>query len=133
MATPYQERKVRDPAVNPGDQEYFDAAAKGKLMLKKCGDCGEVHHYPRALCPFCFSDKVSWVEANGTGEIYTYSVTRRGGPVPYCIAYVTLDEGVKMMTNIVDTDLDTIKIGQKVKVVFKKSESGTSVPMFAPV
>jgi hypothetical protein len=132
MATPYQERKVRDPAVNPGDQEYFDAAAEGKLMLKKCGECNEVHHYPRALCPFCFSDKVSWVQAKGTGEIYTYSVTRRGGPVPYCIAYVTLDEGVKMMTNIVDTDLDTIKIGQKVKVVFKKSENGTSVPMFAP-
>lgn len=132
MATPYQERKVRDPAMNPGDQEYFDAAAEGKLMLKKCGECNEVHHYPRALCPFCFSDKVSWVEAKGTGEIYTYSVTRRGGPVPYCIAYVTLDEGVKMMTNIVDTDLDTIKIGQKVKVVFKKSENGTSVPMFAP-
>ena len=118
--------------MNPGDQEYFDAAAEGKLMLKKCGECNEVHHYPRALCPFCFSDKVSWVQAKGTGEIYTYSVTRRGGPVPYCIAYVTLDEGVKMMTNIVDTDLDTIKIGQKVKVVFKKSENGTSVPMFAP-
>ena len=132
MATPYQERKVRDPAVNPGDQEYFDAAAEGKLMLKKCGECNEVHHYPRALCPFCFSDKVSWVQAKGTGEIYTYSVTRRGGPVPYCIAYVTLDEGVRMMTNIVDTDLDTIKIGQKVKVVFKKSENGTSVPMFTP-
>lgn len=132
MATPYQERKVRDPAVNPGDQEYFDAAAEGKLMLKKCGECNEVHHYPRALCPFCFSDKVIWVQAKGTGEIYTYSVTRRGGPVPYCIAYVTLDEGVRMMTNIVDTDLDTIKIGQKVKVVFKKSENGTSVPMFAP-
>ena len=132
MATPYQERKVRDPAMNPGDQEYFDAAAQGKLMLKKCGECNEVHHYPRALCPFCFSDKVSWVEAKGTGEIYTYSVTRRGGPVPYCIAYVTLDEGIRMMTNIVDTDLDTIRIGQKVKVVFKKSENGTSVPMFAP-
>jgi hypothetical protein len=133
MATPYQERKVRDPAVNPGDQEYFDAAAEGKLLLKKCGECSEVHHYPRALCPFCFSDKVSWVQAKGTGEIYTYSVTRRGGPVPYCIAYVTLDEGVSMMSNIVDTDLDTIRIGQKVKVVFKKSENGTSVPMFTPV
>ena len=132
MATPYQERKIANPEFNPGDKEYFDAAAEGKLMLKKCGDCGEVHHYPRAICPFCWSDKVSWVQAKGTGVIYTYSVTRRGGPVPYCIAYVTLDEGPKMMTNIVDTDLDTIKIGQKVKVVFKKSENGTSVPMFAP-
>ena len=133
MATPYQERKMRDPAMNPGDEPYFQAAAEGKLLLKKCNACGEVHHYPRALCPFCFSEKVEWVQAKGTGEIYTYSVTRRGGPVPYCIAYVTLDEGPKMMTNIVDTDLDTIKCGQKVKVVFKKTEGGASVPVFTPV
>lgn len=132
MATPYQERKLRDPELNPGDQPYFDAAAEGKLMLKKCSDCGEYHHYPRAICPHCFSGKVEWVQAKGTGEIYTYSVTRRGGPVPYCIAYVKLDEGVTMMTNIVDCDLDSVKIGQKVKVVFKKSEGGFSMPVFTP-
>ena len=132
MATPYQERKMRDPAMNPGDEPYFQAAGEGKLLLKKCNDCGEVHHYPRALCPFCWSEKVEWVQAKGTGEIYTYTVTRRGGPVPYCIAYVTLDEGPRMMTNIVDCDLDTIKIGQRVKVTFKKTEGGASVPCFAP-
>lgn len=132
MATPAQDRKLRDPALNPGDKPYFDACAEGKLLIKKCGDCGEVHHYPRGLCPFCFSDKVDWLQTKGTGVIYTYSVTRRGGPVPYCIAYVTLDEGPKMMTNIVDCDLDTVKVGQNVKVVFKKTENGTSVPMFTP-
>jgi uncharacterized OB-fold protein len=132
MATPAQDRKLRDPALNPGDQPYFDAAAEGKLMLKKCKDCGKVHHYPRALCPHCFSDKVEWVQAKGTGEIYTYSVTRRGGPVPYAIGYVTLDEGPKMMTNFVNCDLDTLKIGGKVKVCFVKSENGTSVPVFEP-
>jgi hypothetical protein len=132
MATPAQDRKLRDPAINPGDEPYFDAAAQGKLLVKKCNDCGEYHHYPRPFCPFCFSEKVEWVEAKGTGEIYTYSVTRRGGPVPYCIGYVTLDEGPKMMTNIVDCDLDSVKVGQKVKVVFKKTENGFSVPMFTP-
>jgi uncharacterized OB-fold protein len=132
MATPAQDRKLRDPAINPGDGPYFDAAAQGKLLVKKCNDCGEYHHYPRPFCPFCFSEKVEWVEAKGTGEIYTYSVTRRGGPVPYCIGYVTLDEGPKMMTNIVDCDLDSVKVGQKVKVVFKKTENGFSVPMFTP-
>ena len=123
---------MRDTTLNPGDQPYFDAAAEGRLMLKKCGDCGEHHHYPRALCPFCFSDKVEWVQAKGTGEIYSYSVTRRGGPVPYCIAYVTLAEGVKMMTNIVDCDLDAIRIGQKVRVAFRKTEGGVSMPVFTP-
>jgi uncharacterized OB-fold protein len=132
MATPAQDRKLRDPAINPGDEPYFDAAAQGKLLVKKCNDCDEYHHYPRPFCPFCFSEKVEWVEAKGTGEIYTYSVTRRGGPVPYCIGYVTLDEGPKMMTNIVDCDLDSVKVGQKVKVVFKKTENGFSVPMFTP-
>jgi uncharacterized OB-fold protein len=101
-------------------------------MLKKCNACGEHHHYPRALCPFCFSEKVEWVQAKGTGEIYTYSVTRRGGPTPYCIAYVTLDEGVNMMTNIVDCDLDTIKVGQKVQVAFKQTEGGFAMPVFVP-
>ena len=123
---------MRDPALNPGDQPYFDAAAEGKLMLKKCADCGQHHHYPRALCPFCMSDRVQWVQAKGTGEIYTFSVSRRAGPVVYCIAYVTLDEGVKMMTNIVDCDLDSIRVGQKVKVAFKKTEGGVSMPVFAP-
>jgi uncharacterized OB-fold protein len=74
---------------------------------------------------------VDWVEAKGSGTIYSYSVTRRAGPIPYCIAYVTLDEGITVMTNIVDCDLDTVKIGQKVKLTFKKSEGGTSIPMFA--
>jgi uncharacterized OB-fold protein len=53
-------------------------------------------------------------------------------PVPYALAYVTLDEGVTMMTNIVDCDLDAIRIGQRVRLVFKPSEGGPSVPMFTP-
>jgi len=130
MATPYQERKMRDPAMNPGDEPYFQAAAEGKLLLKKCDECGEVHHYPRALCPFCFSDKTEWKEAKGEGLVYTYSVLRRGVPVPYCIAYVRLEEGITMLTNLVDCDFDQLKIGMKVKAVFKETESGTKVPMF---
>lgn len=132
MATPYQSRKMRDPALNPGDEAYFKAAGEDKLLLKKCKDCGKVHHYPRAICPHCFSQNLEWVQAQGVGDIYTFSVTRRGGPVPYAIAYVALAEGPKMMTNIVNCDLDTIKIGMKVKVCFVKSENGTSLPVFEP-
>ena len=132
MATPYQERKIRDPSLNPGDEPYFAAAGEGKLMLKKCKDCGKVHHYPRAICPHCFSQNLEWQAAKGTGEIYTYSVTRRGGPVPYAIGYVALDEGPKLMTNFVNCDLDTLNCGMKVKVCFVKSENGTAVPVFEP-
>jgi len=133
MPTPYQDRKISDPLLNPGDAAYFEATAEGRLLLKKCHDCGQFHHYPRSLCPFCWSDKVDWTASAGTGAIYSFSVTRRGAGTPFCIAYVTLDEGPTMMTHIVDADLDAVRIGERVKLVFKASENGTAIPMFTPV
>src|SRR5271163_1581744 len=102
----------------PETEAYWTAAKSGKLLIKKCEACGELHFYPRALCPFCFSDRTVWQEASGRGVIYSFSVMRRT-KVPYALAYVTLAEGPAMMTNIVDCDLDTIRIGQAVRVVFK--------------
>jgi uncharacterized OB-fold protein len=124
------ERTIQAPLLNPENERYFAAANKGVLLVGKCNDCSEYHFYPRLICPHCNSDRTEWVAAKGTGVIYTYSTMRRGAPVPYTIAYVTLDEGVSMMTNIVDCDPDALKIGDKVKVVFKSAEDGTAVPMF---
>jgi uncharacterized protein len=132
MATPYRDRKISAPLVNAENKPFFDAAAQGKLLVKFCAACAEYHHYPRAICPHCFSDRTEWREAKGTGTIYTWSVLRRGVPTPYCLAYVTLDEGVSMITNIVDCDLDAVRIGQKVRVVFKPTDGGPPVPMFSP-
>jgi uncharacterized OB-fold protein len=126
-----QERKIPAPEANPETRLFWDAAAQGRLLIGKCKACGKPHYYPRALCPFCGSDATEWVEAGGGGSVYSYSVMRRV-PVPYALAYVTLDEGVTMMTNIVDCDLDAIRIGQRVRVVFKPTEGGPPVPMFSP-
>src|SRR5260221_10212645 len=123
------ERKFAAPAVTPDTQAFWDAAAAGKLLLKRCLVCGEPHHYPRALCPFCGSDRTEWRDASGRGTVYSYSVMRRV-PAPYAIAYVTLEEGVTMMTNLVDCDLDAIHIGQPVRVVWKPTDGGPPVPMF---
>ena len=123
-------RKIPAPLVNAENRPYFDAAAQGRLLVKRCAACGQLHFYPRAICPHCFSERTEWQEAAGTGTIYSYSVMRHG--VPYAIAYVTLDEGITMLANIVDCDLDALRIGQKVRVVFKPAEGGTRVPMFAP-
>ena len=125
------ERKIPAPPSNPEVQPFFDAAAQGKLLVKRCTACGESHHYPRAICPFCGSDKTEWKEASGRGVIYSWSVLRRAQP-PYALAYVTLAEGPTMMTNIVDCDLDKIAIGQQVKVVFKPTD-GAPLPFFTPV
>jgi uncharacterized OB-fold protein len=126
-----QERRIAAPPANQETQPFWDAAAEGKLLYKKCAACGEPHFYPRSHCPFCFSNRTEWQEASGRGTVYTYSVMRRA-PVPYCIAYVELAEGPRIMSNIVDCDLDTVHIGQAVRLVFKPSEGGPPVPMFTP-
>ena len=129
MAT--AERKIPAPQPNPETKAFWDGAAQGKLLLKKCLACNQVHYYPRAICPFCGSDRTEWQQASGRGSIYSWSVMRRA-EAPYAIAYVTLEEGVTMMTNIVDCDLDGIRIGQRVRVVFMPTEGGPPVPTFTP-
>ncbi|UCH48713.1 MAG: Zn-ribbon domain-containing OB-fold protein [Betaproteobacteria bacterium] len=130
--TTAEERTIASPPVNPENERYFQAAKEGVLLVGKCNDCSEYHFYPRLICPHCNSDRTDWVPAKGTGVIYSYSTMRRGVRVPYTIAYVTLDEGVSMMTNIIDCDPDSLKIGDKVKLVFKSAEDGTAIPMFTP-
>ena len=125
------QRKIPAPQPNPETKAFWDAAAQGTLLLKKCRACGELHYYPRAICPFCFSDDTAWQAASGAGTIYSYSVMRRA-PAPYVIAYVTLAEGVTMMTNIVDCNIESVRIGQSVRLVFKPSDGGPPVPMFTP-
>ena len=100
-------------------------------MLPRCKDTGKFIWYPRAISPFTFGP-VEWVEVSGKGKIYTLSIMARA-EVPYAIAYVTLEEGPSMMTNIVDCDLGALKIGQAVKLKFVPSEGGPPMPMFTPV
>ncbi len=126
-----EQRTIAAPQPNTETQVYWDAAENGKLMIQKCKDTGKFFCYPRARSPFTLSDNVEWVEAKGTGEIYSFSVMKRA-KIEFTIAYVKLDEGITMMTNIVDTDYDALKIGQKVKVVFKPTDGGPPVPMFTP-
>jgi uncharacterized OB-fold protein len=125
------DRILPAPEPNPETQPYWDAAAAGRLLIRRCAACGRAHHYPRALCPFCFSDRTEWQTASGNGTLYSFSVMQRA-PVPYAIAYVTLDEGPRMMSNLVDCDFDTIRIGMKLKAVFKPTEGGLKLPMFTP-
>ncbi|GGG19269.1 DNA-binding protein [Caldovatus sediminis] len=126
------DRKIPAPGVNPETEPFWTAAREGRFLVKGCASCGKNHWYPRAICPFCFSDRTEWRPASGRGVIYSLSVMKRA-PEPYVMAYVTLEEGPTMMTNIVDCDFDALKIGQKVKLVFKPTEGdGPPFPMFTP-
>ena len=131
MSTTYMDRPFAEPVIDPATSHYFKAAKEGIFCIKRCTACKQAHWYPRALCPFCLGE-TAWVNSAGTGAIYSVSVTRRAGPIPYAIAYVTLDEGVTLLTNIVDCDLDQLKIGQRVKVCFKPTAGDAMMPMFTP-
>ena len=126
-------RQIPAPAVTIESKPFWDAAAEGKFLIKHCNACGEDHWYPRALCPFCFSDQTEWKESPGEGVIYSYSVMHRSPSGPYAIGYVTLNEGPAVLTNFVDVAPDGLSIGQKVKVKFQPTENGPPVPVFAPV
>ncbi len=129
MATQAFDRTPQAPAESPDNKPYFDGCREGKLILGKCKDTGKLFHYPRHVSPFTLSNNVEFVEAKGTGEIYSWSVAR--GKEPFCVAYVKLDEGPIMLTNIIECDLDALKCGQKVKVKFRATEGdGAPVPMF---
>jgi uncharacterized OB-fold protein len=117
------------PQGNPETQPFWDAAREGRLMIKHCRACGEVHYFPRALCPFCFSDQTEWQASAGEGEIYTFSIMRKSPTGPYAIGYVTLKEGPSLLTNFVDCDFARLRIGAPVRVVFKPT-SGAPLPFF---
>ena len=124
------ERIPADPPLTPESAPFYEAAREGRFLLRRCGSCGKTHWYPRAICPHCFGE-TAWEEASGRGRIYSYSVMRRVDP-GYTIAYVTLEEGPTMLTNIVEADPDSLSIGQEVEVAWTPSTGGIPVPCFKP-
>lgn len=125
-------RKIPAPRALPESLPYWTAADEGRLLIKRCRACGEVHHYPRDICPHCLSDDTEWVQASGQGTVYSFS-TMGQGEAAYTLAYITLDEGITLMSNLVDCAPADLAIGQAVRVVFKPSEGGHHVPMFTPL
>ncbi|MDX2690717.1 Zn-ribbon domain-containing OB-fold protein [Streptomyces scabiei] len=97
------------PEVDGFTRTFWDAAAGGRLLLRRCGaaGCGRAHHYPREFCPYCWSEDVRWEEASGRATLYTWSVVHRndlppfGERTPYVPAVVDLAEGPRMMTEVV--------------------------------
>ena len=134
MATdkPHDHRVAPAPVLYPDNAEFWAGTAAGKLLVRHCASCGKPHWYPRPQCPLCMGDQTVWKQSTGLGSIYTFSVCRRVGPQAFVIAYVRLDDGVTLLSNIVDCDFDAIRIGDRVRVVMQASESGVMVPMFTP-
>lgn len=127
------------PIVNPWAKPFWDAAREEKLILQKCQDCDKHIFYPRIACPHCFSDKVEWIEASGKGMVYSYTVVTNNAPsafiqdMPFVIAIVKLEEGVQMLSNIINCNPDDVECDMPVEVTFEKLNDEFTLPKFRPV
>lgn len=115
----------------PEHLAFWEAAARGSLLIKTCCTCGKAHWYPRVICPLCGSCDTEWREASGRGSLYAFSVMRRVQQ-PYAVAYVRLTEGPTLLTNIETADLDSLRVDQPVRVQFRPSNEGRAMPVFVP-
>ena len=116
-------------------QPYFDAASEGRLSLPRCDDCDFVIWYPRTRCPECGSNNTSWFDASGKGTVYTATVVRKGlgrwrESSPYVLAYIELEEGPRVLTNVIDCDPDAVTIGSSVTAVFVDAKEGPPLLRF---
>lgn len=117
---------------------YWAAARDRRFVLPHCDDCGRVHFYPRAACPFCGSARLQWTAASGNGTVYTYTVIRRApGPafekeVPYVVAVIALAEGPHLMSSVTGCRVEDVRIGMPVRVAFREFEVGAVLPVFEP-
>jgi uncharacterized protein len=114
---------------------YWEGVAQGELRIQRCAVCARSVFYPRALCPHCHSDQLAWIVATGKGTIYTYTVAHQAygtfaSEIPFVIAIVELEEGVRMMTRIVDAPRERITIGALVQVSFQTNAEGITLPYF---
>jgi len=130
------------PQPDPATAPYWEAARAHRLVLPQCDACGEVHFYPRAICPHCGSNTFTWIEAGGEGAVFSFTTVKRApspafeSHVPYVVAIVALDEGPHLMTNIVDCDPDQVRISDRVRVTFLDVEDASqpaSLPASLPV
>jgi len=112
------------PEPDAFTRPYWDAAANGRLLIRRCAACRRAHHYPREFCPHCWSEDVAWEQATGRATLYTWSTVHRNdlppfsSRTPYVAAVVDLAEGPRMMTEVVDVAEAELAAGMELRVAF---------------
>ncbi|MFQ5666867.1 MAG: Zn-ribbon domain-containing OB-fold protein [Candidatus Binatia bacterium] len=135
------EREYRKPLprIDEESKGFWEACGRHELYVQQCRTCQTVRYYPRALCPACLSSDTTWVLSCGRGTVYTYTVTYQNqaagfrDDLPYVMAYVELEEGVRLLTNIVGCAPEDVRIGMPVTVTFDDVTAEVTLPKFKPV
>lgn len=122
--------------TSPVSKEFWDATKRHELKIQQCRNCGKNIFYPKDFCPECLSTDLRWIKASGKGRIYSFTVAYSGPPpgfdVPYVLAIIELNEGVRMYANIVDCNLEELKCDMPVEVVFEDVTKEITMPRFKP-
>ena len=124
------------PVANADSKVYWEAAAREELLLRRCTACGKHHFPPRYLCPKCWSDELEWTKSTGKGAVYSLTVMYRAPMpafakrVPYVVALIDLDEGPRMMANILGENALQTQVGDRVSVCFEARAGGSKLPQF---
>lgn len=126
------------PQPTPETQHYWDGAKVGELRLQRCGDCSHVYFPARPFCPACSSRDVNWFTASGKGTLFSYVINHRapkGFEAPYIIAVVQLEEGPRMMSNLVDCPQtpEALEIDMPLEVTFVTATDDIAIPQFRPM
>jgi len=125
------------PVPDEDTKEFWEGCRRHEFLIQKC-DNNHYRYPPRAICPTCFSVKSGWDKVNGKGEVYSFIIVRRAldpsweKDVPYVIADILLDQGVRMISNVIGCKPEEVKIGMKVEVVFDDVTAEYSLPKFKP-
>lgn len=127
------------PEATPETLEYWEGTKRGELRIQRCLDCGKAYFFPRPFCPQCSSKRVEWFTASGKGRLYSYVISHRPAMgfkdwTPYVIAIVELDEGPRMMTNIIGVDPapENLPVDMRVEVTFEQQSDDITLPLFRP-
>ena len=126
------------PSIVGETKPYWDSCKRGELVIQKCDSCQEYLFYPRGICAHCWSNDIKWIKATGKGTVWSYTITYQNRTlgfaqdIPYVLALVQLDEGVKMFTNFVECDPNIVTIGMPVEVTFVQANNQISIPYFKP-
>ena len=127
------------PVVQPWAQPFWDAAKEHRLILQHCRECDRPIHYPRVVCPHCGAEELEWRPATGRGRVYSFTVVENNAPsafladMPYVVAVIDLEEGVRMLSNVVGADADELRCDMPVEVVFDDVDERFTLPKFRPV
>jgi uncharacterized OB-fold protein len=127
------------PVPTPETRPFWEAARRHELHLQRCRACGQYVFYPRAACPRCLAGDLEWRGASGRGTLHTFTIVHRGQkgfplPAPYVLAVVELEEGPRLMTNLVGVAPDpaSLRIGMPLEVVFEDVSPEIALPHFRP-